>query len=213
MTALKTLNKFGYFERRSQFLSDITCKSFVRIPWLCTLYCVTRGALSSPKYIRMEYIRLTFLWKLFVVPSYNVFWLEHNVANHTTGLFRTVPESLDALLRLHLMPIRNFFFNLYWNITNTTFPLSMPRITALDEWDNFSKPVKTSQILLFWTPRLSSSYDVWGGTLATNPLKIKRIYVTFTSYLTEMRDTTCFALQVKIPSSLPAVRNETDIVK
>jgi len=213
MTALKTLNKFGYFERRSQFLSDITCKSFVRIPWLCTLYCVTRGAFSSPKCIRMEYIRLTFLWRLFVVPSYNAFWLEHNVANHTTGLFRTVPESLDALLRLHLMPIRKFSFNLYWNITNTTFPLSMPRITALDEWDNFSKPVKTSQMLLFWTPPLSSSYDVWGGTLATNPLKIKRIYVTFTSYLTEMRETTCFALQVKRPSSLPAVRNETDIVK
>jgi len=40
-----------------------------------------------------------------------------------------------------------------------------------------------------------------------------RIYITFTSYLTEMRETTWFALQVNRPSSLPTVRKQTDIVK
>jgi len=41
----------------------------------------------------------------------------------------------------------------------------------------------------------------------------KRIYITFTSYLTEILETTSFVLQVKRPSSLPTVRNQTDIVK
>jgi len=35
-----------------------------------------------------------------------------NVANQTTGLFRTVRQSLDALLRLQVITIRDFFFNL-----------------------------------------------------------------------------------------------------
>jgi len=48
------------------------------------------------------------------------------------------------------------------------------------------------RILLFWPPLLSGGYDVWGGTHATNPLKTKRIYITFTSYVTEMLETTCF---------------------
>ena len=47
----------------------------------------------------------------------------------------------------------------------------MPRITAVDECDNFSKALKTSQMLLFWTPTLTSRYDVWGDTHAINPLK------------------------------------------
>jgi len=42
-----------------------------------------------------------------------------------------------------------------------------------------------SQMLLFWPPLLSGGYDVWGGTHATNPLKTKRIYTTFTSYVTK----------------------------
>jgi hypothetical protein len=41
----------------------------------------------------------------------------------------------------------------------------------------------------------------------------KIIYMTFTSYLTEMRETTCFALQLKRLSFLPTVRDQTDIVK
>jgi len=49
----------------------------------------------------------------------------------------------------------------------------MPRITAVDEFDNFSKAPKTSQMLLFWTTVLSGNYDVGGGTHATNPLKTK----------------------------------------
>jgi len=36
----------------------------------------------------------------------------NNVAKQTTGRFRTVRESLEALLRLHVMLIRDFFFNL-----------------------------------------------------------------------------------------------------
>jgi len=43
-------------------------------------------------------------------------------------------------------------------------------------------------------------------------LRQKRIYIRFTSYLTEMHETTWFVLQVKRPS-LPTVRDETDIVK
>jgi len=61
----------------------------------------------------------------------------------------------------------------------------MPRITAVDECDNFPKTLKTSQMLLFWTPLLSGSYDVWGGTHATNPLKIKKS--TSHSHLTSQR--------------------------
>jgi len=70
----------------------------------------------------------------------------------------------------------------------------MPRITGEDECHNFSKALKTSQMLLFWPPLLSGGYDVWGGTHATNPPKTKRIYITFTSYVTDMLQTTCFAL-------------------
>jgi len=43
------------------------------------------------------------------------------------------------------------------------------------------------------------------------PLTLRRwdiIYVTFTSYVTHMQETTCFALQVKRPSSLPTVRDQ-----
>ena len=41
----------------------------------------------------------------------------------------------------------------------------------------------------------------------------KRICITFTSYLTEMHETTSFAPEVKVPPSLPTVRNQIDIVK
>jgi len=59
---------------------------------------------------------------------------------------------------------------------------------------------------------LSGSYDVWGGTHATNPLKKKTVYITFACYLAEMRVNTCFALQVNRPSSLPTDLNQTDNV-
>jgi hypothetical protein len=36
----------------------------------------------------------------------------------------------------------------------------MPRITAVDERDYFSKAPKTPQISIFYTPVLSGSYDV-----------------------------------------------------
>ena len=97
----------------------------------------------------------------------------NSVAKQTTGPFRTARESLEALLRLHVMLIRDFFFNLNWNITNTNFPLSMPRIAAVNEREKFSKALKSSQILVIWPPVLSSSYDVWGGTHAPKPLQTK----------------------------------------
>jgi len=67
---------------------------------------------------------------------------------------------------------------------------AQPRITGVDECHNFSKTLRTSQMLLFWPPLLSGSYNVWGGTHATDPLKTKIIYITFP----EMHETTCFAL-------------------
>jgi len=78
MTAVTALNKFVNFERRSKVFSDITSKSFVRIPWLCTLYCVTLGVFSRKKPKYMEYITVTFLWKMFLVP------------------YRTEPQSLST---------------------------------------------------------------------------------------------------------------------
>jgi len=48
----------------------------------------------------------------------------------------------------------------------------MPRITTVDERNNFES-AQISQILVFWTPVLSGSYDVWGGTHDTNPPKMK----------------------------------------
>jgi hypothetical protein len=49
----------------------------------------------------------------------------------------------------------------------------MPRIAAVDECDNFFESAQNFQMLLFWTPVLSGSFVVWGGTHATNPRKTK----------------------------------------
>jgi len=116
-------------------------------------------------------------------------------------------QSRDA----HKWPTRNVFEHL-WNITNIFFPLSVPRIAAVDEW-TFPKVPVTSQISILCTPVLSGGYDVWGGTHATTPLNTNTIYITFTDYLIEMHETTCFALQIKRPSSLPTIRNQTNIFK
>jgi hypothetical protein len=96
------------------------------------------------------------------------------------------------------------------NITTTLFPRSMPRITAVDEYYYFSKVPKIPQISIICTPFLSVSYDVWGGTDATNPTNTNTIYITFTAHLTEMHETKCFAIQIKRPSSLPTVSTQTD---
>jgi len=40
-------------------------------PFVSTLYCVTRDVFSRRKRRAMEYIRGTFLWALFDVPTYN----------------------------------------------------------------------------------------------------------------------------------------------
>jgi hypothetical protein len=46
----------------------------------------------------------------------------------------------------------------------------------VDERHNSSQVPKISQMFHFCTPVISSSYDVWGGTHATNPLQTKTIY-------------------------------------
>jgi hypothetical protein len=175
MTALTTLNVFGYFERRSQLFSNITFKSFVRIPCPWTLYCVTRGVLFAQNIWARCILEVCFCGNCSLCLLATLVWMEINEAKQTTVRFRTVRESLDALLSLHVMPLRDFFFNLNWNKTNTTFPISVPRITAVDEWDNYSQTLKTSQMLLFWSPVLSGNYEIWGGTHANNPLKTKEI--------------------------------------
>jgi len=70
----------------------------------------------------------------------------------------------------------------------------------------FLKEPITSQISILCTLVLSGSYDVWGGTHVSNPLKTNTFYITFTAYLTVMHETTCFALQIKRHFSLPTAR-------
>src|SRR5215469_9931814 len=70
-------------------------------------------------------------------------WLE------TTLHFRTDGEGLDALLRLQVIPIRDFFFNLNENKKNIYFTRSMPRIAQVNECDKFSKALKPSQMFQF----------------------------------------------------------------
>jgi hypothetical protein len=59
-----------------------------------------------------------------------------------------------------VMPLRDIFFNLNPNITTTSMPRNMTRITTVDESDYFSKAPKTPQISILCTPVLSGSYDV-----------------------------------------------------
>ena len=77
------------------------------------------------------------------------------------GRFQTDRVPLDALLRLHVMPLRDIFFNLNSNIINTSFHSlchGMPLLMIVI--DNFSIALKTSQMLVFLTPALSSMHDV-----------------------------------------------------
>jgi len=84
------------------------------------------------------------------------------------------------------MPLGDVFFDLNKKITNNSIP---PLRHGLQP--------KTSQIMLFSTPLLSGSYNVSGGTHATISLTRKIIYITFTYYLTQMHETSGFALQLK----------------
>ena len=110
------------------------------------------------------------------------------------GQFQTGREPLVAILIFQVMSLRSTFFNLNSNITIISFLRSIPRITDADECPNFSKALKPSQMLLFDPLFYLGGCDVCGGTNATNPLKTKRIYITFTSYVRGMLETTCFAL-------------------
>ena len=89
--------------------------------------------------------------------------------------------------------------------THTSFPLSMPRIAAVNviilrkspKFHRYRcfRPLCYPAVMIF--EEVHVTLTIW---------RQKTTYVTFTSYLTEMRETPCFALQVKIPSSLPTVR-------
>ena len=146
------------------------CKSFVSIPWPSTLYCLNRGVFSSAKHIGVEYTRAKCQWTLFLLSTLVWIALIFYAAKQFYGTFRTDRVSPDGLPWPHVMANCVNFFNLNSNITITTIPHSMPRSTAADE---HTESAKTSQMLLFCTLALSGSYDVWGGTHATNPLKTK----------------------------------------
>jgi hypothetical protein len=110
----------------------------------------------------------------------------------------------------HKWPTRNVVEHL-WNITNTCFPISVPRIAAVCECDNVCKSAHNLTNTDIFTPVLSGSYDVWGGTHDINTLNTYTIYIIFTAYLTEMHETTCFTLQINRPSSLPTVRRSAKL--
>ena len=112
-------------------------------------------------------------------------------------------------IRQQVMKLSELFYKLNPNINTTSFPRSLPRITAVDECDYIPKAPKIPHISILCIPVLSGSYHVWGSTHVTNPLNTNTIYITFTAYLTEMHQKICFALEIKRPSSLPTVRNQT----
>jgi len=146
--------------------------------------------------MRMEYNRIMFCGKISLCRLASLVWMEFNDAKQTAGrFFRTVRQSLDALLGLHVMAIREFFCNFNWNKTNSNFTLSMTQIITIDQWDNFRKRSKLHRCCYFEPPfypavmmfeEVHMPLILWGQ---------KRIYITFTSYLTEMCEKTCFALQ------------------
>jgi hypothetical protein len=100
--------------------------------------------------------------------------------------------------------------SLVWKEFNTKIPLSITRITAADEGNNFSKTLKTSQILLFRTPLLSGNYDVWGGTLDTNRLKTKDNlhHIHFLPHRDPWENV--LSSRGKETFSIPRVRNRTE---
>jgi hypothetical protein len=59
---------------------------------------------------------------------------------------------------------------------------------------------------------VSGSYHKGGGASDINTLKTsKKIYITFTAYLTDMHERSCFALQTKRRTSLPTVRRSAKL--
>jgi len=125
------------------------------------------------------------------------------------GHLRTDRVPLDAFRRSHVMPLCDIFCKSKHN-HHTLSTLYAKDYSCWWMWLLFES-AQIPQISILCTPVLSGSYDVWGGTHGTNSLKTNTIYITFTAYLTQMHETTCFALQIKRTSSLPTVRNQTDI--
>ena len=146
-----------------------------------------RGAFSSTKCIGMEYISVS------AVSQHSCEWFlimlccysGHGPLTNRSGVTR-------CLYRPQVMPLYNcdlseVFFIFNSNINNTSAPT-------------------------YFVPLFYPAVMMFEETHANNTLKQKTIKVTFTSYLTDMQETTCLALQVKRPSSLPTDRNKNDVV-
>ena len=120
--------------------------------------------------------------------------------------FRTDRVPLDAIRWSHVMPLCDIFCKSKHNHH------TLSTLYATDYSLLFDNAQNSTDIATLY-PILFGSYDVCGGTHATNPLMTKKIDISITSYVTEMHETECFALQIKRPSSLPTVPNQTDFFK
>jgi hypothetical protein len=170
MTAVTALNKVRQFVPSSQMLRDITIRTFFRIPWPSTLYCVTRGDFSSTKQRGMEHIRVTFVWTLlWLTKTYFSTVLNTVCCKQATSIDRKDRVPPDALPKPQGMPLHEFF-----KIQIQINPVS--RIAAVDELV-VSKAPENSQISLYSTPLLSGSFNRWAGTRDTKPLdNIRHVY-------------------------------------
>ena len=131
--------------------------------------CVCMGVSSVLRWVKHFKMgtrsskRVTFLWTLFVFLSFNslVNCFLFYVAKQFKRNMQTDLMSPDSLRRPQVIAQCDIMFNLNSSINITTISHPMPRIIAIDERHNLSKAPKTSQMLLFWQPVISSSYDVW----------------------------------------------------
>jgi len=94
-------------------------------------------------YVSVNTVRFAFL------QCYCEWILIFYVAKEFLGRFQTGREPSVTPLRYQVLLFRGTFFNLNSNITFISFLHCMPRITGEDECHNFSKALKTSQMLLF----------------------------------------------------------------
>jgi len=120
----------------------------------------------------------------------------------TTGRFRIVRVPLYARFNLQVILLCDFFFDfrsLCHRIKLLMNEISNRKRLKCHRYCDFD-PLFYSAVMMF--EEVHMPLTLW---------RPKRINITFTSDITEMRDTTCFALQVKRPSYLPTVRDQTGI--
>jgi hypothetical protein len=80
----------------------------------------------------------------------------------------------------------------------------MPRSTHFDECAQ--KMHRCCYFITLFYPAIMMYEEVY---MSLTLCRQKTIYITFTFYLTEMHANTCFARQVKEPTSLPTDPNQT----